>query len=221
MLLVDLLTTTQPGTSALGSQETGTLEDGTFAYVRETKTLFILDKTATASVAGGMIRALNGGLWIPQTSIGGSYGSAAMRNTFGSDKSVTLTGGGVWKLLPSGGGTFASQYNGIGWGFNTTTGKLTWNGPSDQPFLFNAFASGYESITVADVAMTIIKNETTVSDAQAQATTPVASGSGSLFTMSVGGIIVLAQGDAIDLTVSGDASTLTLTKISLALTALH
>ena len=219
-LLVDTLETTVPGRSSLSSQETGTLENGTHAYVKSVKTVFVLDKLSVVDPTGGVVAAMGGpGNWIPQSSLGSSYSSAAVRNTIGSNKAITLTGTNVWSLMPGGGATFAAEFLGGNWGFSSTTGRLTWNGADDQPLLITASVSGYESLTVADVQMAIGQNEA-ASDFQTQVSSPVATGSSSFFTMSLNGILVADQGDVFDLLFAGEASTLTLVKLSMAITPL-
>lgn len=214
LLLVDVLETTTPGVSALESQETGTLESGTFAYVRSVKTLFVLDKSSTVDPDGGIVAAMNGGNWIPQSSVGASYSAAGVRQSDGSTKAITLIGTTTWVTMPGGANLFTAEYTGGNWGFSSTTGKLTWNGPDDQPLLVTAAVSGYENTTVADVSMAIGKNEAP-SDFQTQVSAPVATGASSIFAMSLSGILTVDQGDAIDLLFAGESSVLTLTRLSL------
>lgn len=217
LLLIDLLETTVPGISALASQETGTLESGTFAFVNSVKTLYVLDKDSTVNATGGIVAAQGGGRWIPQSSVGSSFSSAGVRNT--SDKAATLSGVNSWATLPGGANNYAATFLGGNWGLSTTTGKLTWNGPNDQPFLVTASAYGYENTTVADVQLAVGINES----AQpwfGQVSAPVATGASAFFGLSISGVTVLDQGQTLDFLVAGESSVWTITKMLITATPL-
>lgn len=223
LLLVDLLESSPslPGVSSLVSQEVGTLESGTHAFVKANKTLYVLDKSSAINPTGGVVTALGGeGRWIPATSVGGSYGAIGVRTT--EPKSTTLTGIDAWATLPGNANSFAATYavSGGGWSLNTTTGKLTWIGPDDQPFLVTASVYGYSDTTVANTRLSIGINES-AQDWYAQVSAPVATGSSSLFGMSVSGVLALDQGFALDILLAAQSSVFVVTEAFITATPLH
>lgn len=217
-LLIDLLETTVPGISALASQETGTLESGTFAFVKSVKTLFVLDKDSAVAITGGIVAAMNGGRWIPQSSVGSSYSSVGVRNT--ENKAATLAGLSAWSTLPGNANSFAATFLGGNWGLSTTTGKLTWNGPNDQPFLVTASAFGYQNTSVADVQLAVGINES-AQPWYGQVSAPVATGASSFFGLSISGVTVLDQEQTLDFLVAGDSSVWTIIKTLITATPLY
>lgn len=207
------------GAISLASLATRVLPDGCSAFVLDNRTMYRLGKNlstpAPGDLSGGQLGGMGGGVWIPVEAIGSSPSSVSGRNT--ADKAITLTGVGNFLTMPSSAGTFASVYDSSNWVVSTSSGQLTYNGPSGTPFFFSVTASMWNDTTVIDTLLGL-RVEGTVLDQRATATSPVAVGASSFYSMSISGIVAsMNNGDLVDVVFAGDSSALTIVQVSYSL----
>lgn len=218
-LICDTLNTATPGLRCLASMETATLPDGLHAYVLSNKTMYVLDKSSTATASGGIVAAANGGRWIPVSSVGESPGSLGYTNL--ADKTATLTGVGNYIPLNTAASSFQASYAGSQWSLDTSTGIATWNGPSSTPIMLVAQASMWNDTTVIDTYMALFAGAGGTPKAVSRASAPVAAGNSSFYSLSLTTIWQITQGDTVQLQFSGQASALTIVSMNVTLVELH
>lgn len=214
-IICDVPTSSTAGVVSLGGVCSAILPDGCGAYVLSTKTFYRLDKTNTDTVAGGMVAALNGGRWLPQSSLNGSPNAVAIRNIL--DKTATLTGIGNFISLNDAASSYQSVYTGDAWSISTSTGILTYNGPDQGLFMMTAMATMWNDTTVIDTIMGVSVSNTLDQSSVVSTTSPVATGNSSFYSLTLSTIIQLAQGTTLDLQFAGVSSALTVTKLTFAL----
>jgi len=225
LLIADVLAvdSSNPGKVSLASMATRLLPDGCQVFVLDNLTLYQLRRGLTTpapgDLSGGQLGGMGGGVWVPVSAIGSSPSSVSARNIL--DKIISLTGLGSPLVMPSVANSFASLYDSSNWVVNTSSGQLTYNGPSGQPFFFSVSASMFNDTTVIDTQM-FLRVGGVIYDANAIATSPVAAGTSSFYNMALSGVIASANnGDVVDVMFAGDTSSLTIIEIAYSLIPLN
>jgi hypothetical protein len=216
-LICQTLSAPTPGLRCLGAMQTGTLVDGTHAYVLENKTLYVLDKGSAADPTGGIVAAINGGNWLPLAGVGVSLGALNVVNI--ANKTLSLTGTGNFLSLNDAAASYQSRFTGEGWSVSTTTGIATWNGAPDSSFLFNATASMQNASADIETLMGVSLSGS-VQNFQAIQQSNHVPGPAAFYELSITGIMRLGQGDTLDLVFAGGASDILVTKLSYTLAPL-
>lgn len=218
-VIADVVTNpSSPGVVALTTLAAPILPDGCGAFVLSNRTFYRLNKQSTdtpqGGASGGIVAAMGGGNWEP---VSGSQASAEIVN-FG-DLAAALNGQSNFNSII---GTFVAEQQGAEWGINTSTGELTWRGPSGQKFLLNLSASLYNTTTVIPTLLGISINGDAVSDAlKSKATSPVATGSDAVYQIGLTGIVTLDQGDTLNALCAGSTSDVTFPFFQLTLVPLN
>jgi len=216
-LIADLVTNPLPGQVALTTLAAEVLPDGCEVFVLSNRSLYRLDKLSADSALGGavagMVAAAGGGNWLP---VSASQASILVDNF--TDLTASLDGIGNFHPLS---GTFASLTGGE-WSLNTSTGVVTWLGPSNQRFLMNVSASMYNTTSVRDTIISAVLNGTVPppSSRQMRATSPVATGTGARFELSFATIVELDQSDQLQIMLAGETTNVTVTNLLYTLTPL-
>lgn len=219
-LIADVVTNPTPGQVALTTLASDVLPDGCEAFVISNRTLYRLNKSSTDAPLGnataGIVAAAGPGNWIPQSA---SQGLLGVQNLI--DLLVGLAPSPTFNPLTAGPNGFASIHSGDEWSINTTTGVCLWNGPA-QRFLANVSASIYNNTTLIDTILGISVNGQSAvpTSRQIKTTSPVATGSAALYHLSLATIVLLNQGETVEVKAAGEASTATITNLILTLTPL-
>lgn len=218
-VIADVVTNpASPGVVALTTLNAPVLPDGCGAFVLSNRTFYRLNKASTdtpqGGAVGGLVAAMGGGNWVP---VSGSQGSAEIVN-FG-DLQAALNGQSNFNSIV---GTFVAQQQGAEWGINTSTGELTWRGPSAQKFLVNLSVSLYNTTTVIPTLIGLSVNGAAVSDAlKSKATSPVATGANAVYQLGLTGILTLDQDDTVIALCAGSTSDVTMPFFQLTLVPLN
>lgn len=140
---VVVLTTT--GTSnSITSLPVAGLGNGAVAYCLANAALYRYVSTSAQATLGDtfLVPLSGGGCWVKQ-SAQGDYTQQVTGTTGGfQGSSINIgSGTGIWRALPSVASAYTASFSQTMWSLNTTTGILTYHGPSGLKFLVSATLS--------------------------------------------------------------------------------
>lgn len=217
-LIADLVTNPQPGQVALAALAAAVLPDGCEVFVISNRSLYRLNKlsadAALGGAAAGIVAAMGGGNWVPASASQASVGAQNVTTL-----TASLDGAGNFHALA---GLYADILSGGEWSLNTSNGVLTWLGPSNQRFLLNASLSMYNTTSVRETILGAVVDGSVPppSSRQAVATSPVATGTGAIFELSLATIVELDQNQTLQIMLAGETTSATVTNLVYTLTPL-
>jgi hypothetical protein len=203
-LIADVVTNpSSPGIVALSTLAAEVLPDGCQVYCLSNRTLYRLNKTsidsALGGAAGGIVAARGPGNWIPDSA---SQGSIAAQNV--GDVAAAFSGVSNFTSIV---GTFGSLLIGAMWEIDSSTGIVTWKGPSGQRFLVDVSVSMYNDTTVnvTYAGVSIDGSAVIPSGRVGKATSPVAVGADALYQINLVTQIELNQSQTVKILLAGGA----------------